>query len=69
MVDDARETTAKKSCMYGDYGSFEHLLFLFNDARETTAKKSCMYGDYGSFECLLFLFPSDWSKARSVDEQ
>ena len=29
MVDFIREMTVKKSCKYGDYGSFEHLLFLF----------------------------------------
>ena len=29
MVDDVREMALKKSCKYGEYGSFEHLLFLF----------------------------------------
>ena len=29
MVDYVREMTVKKSCEYGNYGSFEHLLFLF----------------------------------------
>ena len=24
------EMTVKKSCKYGEYGSFEHLLFLFD---------------------------------------
>ena len=28
-VDDVREMTAKKSCKYGKYVSFEHLLFLY----------------------------------------
>ena len=28
MVDCVREMTVKKSCKYGEYGSFEHLLFL-----------------------------------------
>ena len=30
MVDYARKMTVKKSCKYGEYGSFEHILFLFN---------------------------------------
>ena len=29
MVDYVREITVKKSCKYGEYGSFEHLLSLF----------------------------------------
>ena len=29
MVDYVREVTAKKSCKYGKYGSFENLVFLF----------------------------------------
>ena len=29
MVDYEKEMTVKKSCKYGKYGSFEHLLFLF----------------------------------------
>ena len=29
MVDDVREMTVEKSCKYGEYGLFEHLLFLF----------------------------------------
>ena len=29
MVDYVREMTVKKSCKYGQYGSFVHLLFLF----------------------------------------
>ena len=28
MVDHVRKMTVKKSCKYGEYGSFEHLLFL-----------------------------------------
>ena len=28
MVDSVREITVKKSCKYGEYGSFKHLLFL-----------------------------------------
>ena len=28
MVDNVREMAVKKSCKYGEYGSFEHLLFL-----------------------------------------
>ena len=31
MVDYVRKMAAKKSCKYGEYGSFEHLLFLFID--------------------------------------
>ena len=30
MVDYVREMTAKESCQYGEYESFEHLLFLFS---------------------------------------
>ena len=29
MVDCAKEITMKKSCKYGEYGSFEHLLLFF----------------------------------------
>ena len=29
IVDYVREMTVKKSCKYGEYGSFEDLLFLF----------------------------------------
>ena len=29
-VDYLREMTVKKSCKYGEYGSFEHLHFLFS---------------------------------------
>ena len=29
VVDCVREITSKKTCKYGDYGSFEHLLFLY----------------------------------------
>ena len=29
MVGCIWEMTVKKSCKYGEYGSFEHLLFLF----------------------------------------
>ena len=29
MVDCGREMIGKKSCIYGDYGLFEHLFFLF----------------------------------------
>ena len=29
MIDYVRKMTAKKSCKYGEYGPFEHLLFLF----------------------------------------
>ena len=29
MVDYVRKMTVKKSCKYGDYGSFEYLLLLF----------------------------------------
>ena len=29
MVDCVREMTVKKSCMYGEYGSFGHLLFSY----------------------------------------
>ena len=29
MVDYVKEMTVKKSYKYGEYGSFEHLLFLF----------------------------------------
>ena len=29
MVDYVREMTVKKSCKYGKYGMFEHLLFSF----------------------------------------
>ena len=29
MVDYVREMTVKKSCKYGEYGSFEHLIFVF----------------------------------------
>ena len=29
MVDYVREMAMEKSCKYGKYGSFEHLLFLF----------------------------------------
>ena len=29
LVDYVREMTLKKSCKYGEYGSFEHLLLLF----------------------------------------
>ena len=28
MVDYVREMTVKKSCKYGEYGSFEHLVLL-----------------------------------------
>ena len=31
MVDFVRKMTAKKSRRHGEYGSCEHLLFLFND--------------------------------------
>ena len=30
MVDYVREITVKKSCKYGEYGSFVHLLFMYN---------------------------------------
>ena len=30
MADYVRKMTAKKSYKYGEYGSFEHVLFLFN---------------------------------------
>ena len=30
MVDYVREVTVKKTCKYGEYGSFEHLLFLLH---------------------------------------
>ena len=30
MVDYVREKTAKKHCKYGEYGSFQHLLFLLD---------------------------------------
>ena len=29
MVDYEREMISQKSCKYGGYGSFEHVLFLF----------------------------------------
>ena len=29
MVDYVREMTVKKPCKYDEYGSFEHMLFLF----------------------------------------
>ena len=29
-----REMTAKKSCKYGEYGSFEHLLFLLKKPKD-----------------------------------
>ena len=29
MADYVKEMTVKKSCRYAQYGSFEHLLFLF----------------------------------------
>ena len=29
MLDDVREMTSKKTCKFGEAGSFEHLLFLF----------------------------------------
>ena len=29
MIDYVREMTVKKSCNFGKYGLFEHLLFLF----------------------------------------
>ena len=29
MVGYERETTVKNSCKYGEYGSFDHLLFWF----------------------------------------
>ena len=35
MVEYVKEMTAKKSCKYGKYGSFEHLLFLLSDINET----------------------------------
>ena len=31
VADYVRGMTAKKSCKYGEYGSFEHLLFLFSN--------------------------------------
>ena len=31
--DYVREMTAKKSCKYGEYGSFQHLLFLLLQSR------------------------------------
>ena len=31
MVDNLKEITVKKSCKYGEYGSFEHLLFFFTN--------------------------------------
>ena len=31
MIDYVRKMTAKKSCKYGEYGPFEHLLFLFSN--------------------------------------
>ena len=30
MVDCVTKITTKKSCKYGDYGSFEHLLFFLS---------------------------------------
>ena len=33
VVDYVRKVTVKKSCMYGEYGSFEHLLFLSSALR------------------------------------
>ena len=30
MVDHVWEMTVKKSCKYGEYGSFKHLLFLLS---------------------------------------
>ena len=30
MVDYVRKMAVKKSCTYGEYGSFDHLLFLFS---------------------------------------
>ena len=52
MVDFVREMSEKKSCGYGEYGLFEHLLFLFCKERilfsealaqtvETNAEQKC----------------------------
>ena len=38
MVDYVREMTVKKSCKYGEYGSFEHLLILFTSCK-------CIFGN------------------------
>ena len=48
MVDYVKEMTVKRSCNYGNYGWFEHLLFLFS--------KTTLLVYSGWFEHLLFLF-------------
>ena len=45
MVDCVRKMTAKKSCKYGEYESFEHLLFLV-----------CLGFFACLFACFLLLF-------------
>ena len=47
MVDYVREMTAKKSCKYGEYGSFEHLLFLLHTTIDDDVL-SCTCSFFGS---------------------
>ena len=54
IVDYVRKKTVKKSCKYGEYGSFEYLLFLF-----------CL-GEYGPrYKPLYFLEKSYWFPKQS----
>ena len=47
MVDIVREMTSKKSCKFGEYGSFEHLLFLFHQERMRGGGRGGGGGHYG----------------------
>ena len=48
MVDHVRKMTVKKSCKYGEYGSFQHLLFLlvnfFFNPSENLFNDLCLAG-------------------------
>ena len=52
VVEYVKEVTCKKSCKYGKYGSFEHLLFLFIiDPEGHVEDGDLKYGSYGCLMC------------------
>ena len=67
IVDFVKEMTVKKSCKYGEYGSFEHLLFLcrivikrkFNSERGVNVSWNVLE-EIGLFSCVSV----SWRKAN-----
>ena len=71
MVDYVREMTVKKSCKYGRYGLFEHLLFLFAKVSYYRSLLLSSSSDLiiiiNSFFCHLILIPQ--TLARDLESR